>query len=136
MEPWMPLLVAVAAILLILALFYLLWINGHMLFNRKRAGLFTASFPEKNRCQATFSACSGYVKKVIKFGQKRRYAFCFSGQISKGCASVCVENQHKETLLHLTPDQPTGWLDVQAKNRYILVLKFEKAAGKLQIEWR
>ena len=135
MEQWVLLLAVAAGILLMSAVFYLLWINGHLIFNRKWAGLFTASFHKKNRFGATFSACNGCVKKVIKFGQKRRYTFSFSCQISQGNVSVCVANQHKETLLHLTPDKTTGWLDVQAKNRYILVLKFEKAAGKIELEW-
>lgn len=47
-------------------LFYFLWINGHLILNRKRALLFVGSFRRKDNCELTFLSCTGSVKKVIK----------------------------------------------------------------------
>ena len=49
-----------------LVLFYFLWVNGYMILNAKRALLFVVSLRGKNKCEVSFSSCSGYVKKVIK----------------------------------------------------------------------
>jgi len=48
-----------------LVLFYFLWVNGYMILNAKRALLFVGSLRGKNKCEVSFSSCSGYVKKVI-----------------------------------------------------------------------
>ena len=116
-------------------LFYLLWINGYMIMNMKQAVLFTGSLRGKNNCEITFSSCSGYVKKVIKFKECRRYAFYLSCNVSKGNISVAIENKNKETLLTLTPATRTGSLTIDEKSRYYLVLKFEKADGQYKLEW-
>ena len=52
-----------------LVLFYFLWVNGYMILNAKRALLFVGSLRGKNKCEVSFSSCSGYVKKVIKFNE-------------------------------------------------------------------
>ena len=54
-----------------LVLFYFLWVNGYMILNAKRALLFVVSLRGKNKCEVSFSSCSGYVKKVIKFNESR-----------------------------------------------------------------
>ena len=54
-----------------LVLFYFLWVNGYMILNAKRALLFVVSLRGKNKCEVSFSSCSGYVKKVIKFKTKQ-----------------------------------------------------------------
>lgn len=93
-----------------LVLFYFLWVNGYMILNAKRALLFVGSLRGKNKCEVSFSSCSGYVKKVIKF-------------------------KNKETILDLTPEIKTGMLTVDEKCRYYLMLKFEKADGKIKLQW-
>ena len=79
-----------------LVLFYFLWVNGYMILNAKRALLFVVSLRGKNKCEVSFSSCSGYVKKV--------------------------ENENKETILDLTPEIKTGMLTVDEKCRYFLIL--------------
>ena len=116
-------------------LFYLLWINGYMILNVKRAVLFVGSLREKNKCKFTFSSCSGYVKKVIKFKESRGYTFNLDCDVSKGNIHVIVKNKNKETLLDLTPTIKTGLLTVDEKCRYYLVFKFEKADGELKLQW-
>ena len=79
-----------------LVLFYFLWVNGYMILNAKRALLFVGSLRGKNKCEVSFSSCSGYVKKVIKFNESREYTFKLDGDISKGSIHVIVENENKE----------------------------------------
>ena len=118
-----------------LVLFYFLWVNGYMILNAKRALLFVGSLRGKNKCEVSFSSCSGYVKKVIKFNESREYTFKLDGDISKGSIHVIVENKNKETILDLTPEIKTGMLTVDEKCRYYLMLKFEKADGKIKLQW-
>ena len=75
------------------------------------------------------------VKKVIKFNESREYTFKLDGDISKGSIHVIVENKNKETILDLTPEIKTGMLTVDEKCRYYLMLKFEKADGKIKLQW-
>ena len=110
-----------------LVLFYFLWVNGYMILNAKRALLFVGSLRGKNKCEVSFSSCSGYVKKVIKFNESREYTFKLDGDVSKGSIHVIVENKNKETILDL--------LTVDEKCRYYLMLKFEKADGKIKLQW-
>lgn len=116
-------------------LFYFLWINGHLILNRKRALLFVGSFRRKDNCELTFSSCTGSVKKVIKLEAGRRYLFCLDHTLTKGEVSAAVENKKKETLLRLTPLQKTGRLDVEPGERYYLLLRFERADGSLVLTW-
>ena len=105
-----------------LVLFYFLWVNRYMILNAKRALLFVGSLRGKNKCEVSFSSCSGYVKKVIKFNESREYTFKLDGDISKGSIHVIVENKNKETILDLTPEIKTGMLTVDEKCRYFLIL--------------
>ena len=79
-----------------LVLFYFLWVNGYMILNAKRALLFVGSLRGKNKCEVSFSSCSGYVKKVIKFNESREYTFKLDGDVSKGSIHVIVENKNEE----------------------------------------
>ena len=119
----------------ILVLFYFLWVNGYMILNAKRALLFVGSLRGKNKCEVSFSSYSGYVKKVIKFNESREYTFKLDGDVSKGSIHVIVENKNKDTILDLTPEIKTGMLTVDEKCRYYLMLKFEKADGKIKLQW-
>ena len=119
----------------VLVLFYLLWINGYIVLNMKQAVLFIGSIRVKNKCKITFSSCSGYVKIVIKFKENRTYFFDLNCDVSKGDVSIVIENKNRETLLNLTPLTKTGSLTVDKKNRYYLILKFEKADGQYELKW-
>lgn len=114
---------------------YLLWINGYMVLNKKRAVLFTGSILGKNRCKVRFSSCNGFVKKIIKFSDSRSYQFNFSNHITKGNVSIEILNKNKEIILNLSPSVPTGILDVNKKEKYYLVLKFDKADGEYKLTW-
>jgi len=41
-------------------LFYVLWINGYLLKNRKTSIFFVVSLRSQNRCKFKFKYCDGY----------------------------------------------------------------------------
>ena len=119
----------------ILVFFYLLWVNGYMVLNVKRAVLFVGSLRGKNHCEASFTSCSGYVKRVIKFSESRGYTFHLDSDVSKGNIHVIVQSRKKEALLDLTPERASGVLAVNKKDLYYLTLKFEAADGRIKLKW-
>lgn len=62
--------------------FYFLWVNGYMVLNVKRAVLFVGSLRGRNHCEASFTSCSGYVKRVIKFSETRGHTFHLDSDVS------------------------------------------------------
>lgn len=58
-----------------LVLFYFLWVNGYMILNAKRALLFVGSLRGKNKCEVSFSSCSGYEESKIFQDLKRLVKF-------------------------------------------------------------
>nr|MDE7297452.1 hypothetical protein [Lachnospiraceae bacterium] len=63
------------------AAFYLLYINGWMIINAKRAVMYIGS---RRGNQATFSSCTGYIKRVVRFRESRTYHFTFEPELSAG----------------------------------------------------
>lgn len=116
-------------------LFYLLWIKGYLVINTKRAMLFVGSIRGKDRCKIRFSACSGVVKRVLNFSEMRKYTFNFHGEITKGDVSIEILNREKEVKLQLSPSAPTGTLLPEEKERYYLVMKFQRADGEYELTW-
>lgn len=114
---------------------YILWVNGYMVLNKKRAVLFSGSILGKSRCKVRFLSCNGFVKKVMKFSDSRSYQFDLNNHIAKGDVSIEILNKNKEIILKLTPSNHTGILDVNKKERYYLVLKFDKADGEYELTW-
>lgn len=117
-------------------LFYVLWIKGYLVISTKRANLFVGSMRGKSRCKIKFSSCSGVVKKVLIFSEISSYTFTFDNKITKGNVSIEILNKCKELKLELKPSVPTGILLVEEKERYYLVLKFDKADGEYELTWR
>lgn len=117
---------------LMVAAFYLLYINGYMIINAKRATLFLGK--ERGK-YARFASCSGYMKRVIRFRESREYVFSFETELEKG--EVCVElwKGNKDKILSLT-DRGTQTVSVESKERHYLILRFVSATGSYHIDWK
>ena len=117
---------------LMVAAFYLLYINGYMIINAKRATLFLGK--ERGK-YARFASCSGYMKRVIRFRESREYVFSFETELEKG--EVCVElwKGNKDKILSLT-DRGTQTVRVESKERYYLILRFVSATGSYHVDWK
>ena len=117
---------------LMVAVFYLLYINGYMIINAKKASLFLGK--ERGK-YARFASCSGYMKRVIRFKESREYEFSFETELEKG--EVCVElwNGNQEKVLVLS-NQGKQVISVDNKKRYFLILRFVSATGSYHVDWK
>ena len=121
---------SILILVLKVAAFYLLYINGYMIINAKRATLFLGK--ERGK-YARFASCSGYMKRVIRFRESREYVFSFETELEKG--EVCVElwKGNKDKILSLT-DRGTQTVRVESKERYYLILRFVTATGSNHVD--
>ena len=116
----------------LLAVFYLLYINGYMIINAKKATLFLGKDRGK---YARFASCSGFMKRVIRFKESRKYEFCFETELEKGKVSIELWDNKQEKVLFLT-NQGCQTVTLESKKRYYLILKFESATGSYHIDWK
>ena len=114
------------------AVFYILYINGYMIMNAKKAILF---FGKERGKYARFTSCSGYMKRVIRFKESREYEFSFETELEKGEVSVELWNGNKEKVLSLT-NQGKQVISVDNKKRYFLILRFVSATGSYHVDWK
>ena len=71
---------------------YLLYINGYMVMSRKRALTFIGS--QRDR-KASFTHCNGYIRRVFKVKESRKYVFDLDLQLSKGEMQVVLLDEGK-----------------------------------------
>lgn len=116
-----------------LLLFYILYINGYMVFNSKRALMYVGSDWGK---KASFTSCSGLTRRVIKFPEDRTYHFNLNLELSKGDVTAEILDGKKQCLLCLDRDTAQGSINVEKGNRYYLVVRFRGASGNYAIDWK
>ena len=80
-------------------------------------------------------SCGGWVRKVIKFKESRQYQFTFGSDITKGSITAEIQNRDKKPILILDSENPQGILDVDSRERYYLVVRFNKATGSFEMKW-
>ena len=122
-------------VLLFLALgcvFYLLYINGYMITNMKRAIMYIESQRGKH---ASFDSCTGFTRRVTRFKESRRYHVSFSSELRKGEVSVELLDAKKQQIMHLTGTQQSVEIDINKTKRYYLVVHFKSATGKYDLHW-
>ena len=116
---------------LLCGMMYLLYINGYMVMSRKRALTFIGSQRGK---KASFTACNGWMKRVVRFKESRKYVFDLDLQLSKGEMQVELLDG-KDVIIHLDADKPTEYAEITAGKRYYLVFRFAKATGKYELKY-
>lgn len=115
----------------LVAVFYLLYINGYMIMNAKRATLFFG----KNRGKyARFASCSGFMKRVIRFKESGEYQFVLETELEKGEVNIELWDNNQEKVLLMT-NQGNQIITVESKKRYYLILRFESATGNYNMDW-
>lgn len=65
-------------------LFYILYMQGFLVINSKRAVMFMGSIRGKSNCKARFTMCSGSMKRVIRFEENRTYNFSLNSKLTSG----------------------------------------------------
>ena len=102
-----------------------------MIINAKRATLFFG----KNRGKyARFAACSGFMKRVIRFKESGEYLFTFETELEKGEVNIELWDENQEKVLFMK-NQGNQTITVESKKRYYLILRFESATGNYHIDW-
>ncbi len=121
----------------IAVMMYVLYINGYMIVSLHKALFFrgdSLGIFKKNSTKAKFSACSGSLRRIIKFKESGTYEFSFSPDLEKGNVSVEIQNSEKEILL-LIDKNTSGRIHVQSGQRYHIIVRFKKAKGKYHLGW-
>lgn len=119
-------------ILFALVVFYLLYKNGFLVFQNKRA----LSFIGKNRAkEASFSRCHGYIQRYISFDNSREVHFDFNLNLNEGEVKLELFDQGK-TILTLDSNQSKGSVLVEGKKKYLLKISFNKASGDYHLNYK
>ena len=115
--------------------FYLLYVNGYLTINAKKAVSFLGSIRGNCRCQARFKSCDGYMKRVVKFNENRLYNFFLDCDMNKGYMTVELWDTNKHKLMCLKDNMQNAGVNVQKKKKYYLVFKFKSATGSFDFSW-
>lgn len=113
-------------------LFYLLYINGFLVIQSKRAIVYVGSL-RGNR--AKFVSCSGYTKRIIRFEESKTYHMVLNTELSRGRLSVTILDSEKNSLFTLDKDIQNGVIYAEKGKRYYLVVRFESATGNYTLKW-
>ena len=115
---------------------YLLYLNGYITIQNKKALMFVGKngFIDKH-CYAKFSACTGRLKKVIKFKETKEYTFTLDCKLEKGEVKVTLCDPDKNTVFILTPDNTSAVVDAKY-GRYYMEIEIYKAYGSYDISWK
>ena len=105
---------------------WLLYSNGYMVLGSKRAVSFVGS--DRGR-RASFTSCTGSIKRVIRFSESRTLHAVFSLTLAKGSVSAELLDDRKQPLLQLDSSCPTGSVFVEKGRRYWLIFHFQSATG-------
>lgn len=120
-------------LLLILGIiFYLLYINGFLTVQSKRAVLYVGSLKGNS---ARFSSCTGYTKRVIRFKESKVYCVGFDSKLIGGDVSAEILDSTKHTVIYLNLNTPNGNIHAEKGKRYYLVVRFHSATGSYTLSW-
>ena len=114
------------------AVMYLLYINGWMVVSSKSAVSFVGSRGGK---AASFSGCNGSIRRIVRFSESRTYTFSLDSALTMGSVTAALLDPDKQEILCLSANQPSMAVEIQAKKRYTLVLRFRTATGRYGLRW-
>ena len=116
-------------------LFYILYINGYLIINAKKAVMFVGTIRGNRGCKANFTSCAGTIKRIIRFKESKTYHFDLISQLSKGELLVEILDSAKQPILRLDGNNQSADINVNAKQRYYMVFSFHSATGKYELSW-
>lgn len=122
-------------VLLLLCLFYLLYINGFLIFSAKIAVSFRGYIRKNGECSFSFAMCNGIIKHVIKFKETKTYFMNFNSNISSGEFVMTLYDKYKNTLITCTENNYHMNIKLEKEKRYYLVFMFKNASGECNIQW-
>ena len=117
--------------LFLLITFWVLYTNGFLVLSSKRALKFIGI---RQGREASFTACTGQMKRVIRFPGSRTFHFAFSPELTRGEVSAELLDRGTQ-LLTLDSSTQTGAVSVEKGRAYTLVIRFRSASGKYTLHW-
>ena len=123
---------AILILVLFLITYYILYINGFLILNSKRAIMFVGSARGK---KATFTSCTGYTKRVVKFQESKKYRFELNAVLSKGDVQVELSEYGGKEVLQLNSQVQSCEVFLEKGRRYYLTVRFQSASGKYELIW-
>ena len=119
-------------VLLIVVTLAVLYRQGYITLNSKRALLFSGSIGGK---KATFTSCTGRIQRIFRPKEEKKYRFSLKLTLSSGAVSVYVLGSRKEPVLVLTPESPWGEVWLEKGKLYTLRIHFDHATGSYELSW-
>lgn len=113
-------------------LFYFLYIHGFLILNTKRAAMFVG---RKHGKEASFTACTGQIKRILRFREDAEICFTFACELTKGAVAAELYDQKKTLLMRLDSETHSGQIAVKKDQRYLLVFRFDHASGEYFLDW-
>ena len=115
---------------------YLLYRNGYMPITSKRALTFVGrSVYAKDRCGASFSACTGTLRRVLKCRQTGSYRIALDQELSKGQVSALLLGAKGLCLLSLDEKTPAGRFYLEKGGHYEILISMQSATGSCMLRW-
>ncbi|MBQ2934923.1 MAG: hypothetical protein IJD96_01665 [Lachnospiraceae bacterium] len=113
-------------IVAMLTVFAFLYSQGYMVSKSISAVSFVGSTKGNS---ASFSSCSGYLKRVIKFKENGIYTFVLDVELSKGDISIELLDSTKQKIMQLNCTNRIESITVDKKEKYYLIINFRSATG-------
>lgn len=112
------------------SVFIFLYNMGYMVINAKSAVSYVGSIKGNG---ATFTSCSGYIKRIVRFQEDKTYTFFLHAELTKGDISVELLDSAKQKIMCLTRSHPSAVMDVVKNKRYYLIVNFKSATGRYSL---
>ena len=123
----------VAAVLICCRVLYLLELlpvrGGH------RVGFVGSLCGERTRCNAVFTRCNGYMRRVVRLQGGKTYRFDMGGKISHGQLNTILWDPKCRTRLLELQSGEQKEIKIEETARYRLELRFESASGNFTLSW-
>ncbi|MBQ8590253.1 MAG: hypothetical protein IJ486_07340 [Firmicutes bacterium] len=125
---WKPLLLIVIMVII----FYILYQNGYMVTKAIRSIKFIGT--ERGK-KASFKACTGTLKRIVRFRESRIYTFTLYTELEKGKVELYLLDSEKNEVLKLDQMITEEAVMLDGVEKYTMVIKLESASGYYEIEW-
>lgn len=106
---------AVLLIIFLTGIFIFLYNMGYMVINSKSAVSYVGSMKGNG---ATFTSCSGYIKRIVRFKEDKTYTFILDAELTKGDMSVELLDSAKQKIMCLNRFNPSAVIDVAKNKKY------------------
>jgi hypothetical protein len=104
-----------------------------MVFQSKRAVSYIGALRGK---KATFTSCTGQIRRIVRFRESRPYQLNFDCQLSSGEMSVELLDSDRKRMFLLKNGQKQVTVVLEKGKRYVLIFHFERATGSYSLEWK